>query len=1014
MPVLKNITCNVEWSGSNTPLREYQTSYSDGYVETYIAVPQLSPPFSIHLQSNGYISPGLAMFVYMDGVYQCNRNRSNLKVPFEGSSKTKTDVDFRVRQKEEGTMDGTFRGKQWQFARVNVGEQTASHGNSQAMTAVPFQGEYVGTIEVVVLRCYPLSEVIVDERDEPILLGAMFDGASDAQTVPFSLDGASGISASPPDKQRHHKKSKPEKIEIHNSNVHIYHAASKSHKRSQSSHINQPKTHHYTSSDYESSGRVSPREQIAEILSKQGGSSYNRPYLGSSLSRVMQIRGGAAGSYTAGDDDWGAQKAENPAGNNSGWNTDKGIITGKYDVAQNAEQCVIGWNAAESSSGPKPWSSPGKGTDEQGAWNAESADQVTGNKADAAVWDPVGNPAEERDAWGESAKEDQGAVADNREGPTWENDGSANQTDRNSGEHDNSWDNNKDTQHSSNDWSKTGNINNQLQDTNRGTTGSSNPGVEKDSWGQSNDQSHEQTGGWPQAGEIVNNEGRNNDQGNESSNGQNWNSNGGDWNNDNGSGKQNDNVQPGGNGNNTSNFNANHGPNGSSQNAPEFNDSEPTIGSTAPGKKERFGKGKSPTPKSAMKTSTSQGKPKPDSSIPTPNMSTSKKRAPSNSFKPTFTSSKNPPPSQRKVSNESKPFNVPGQWSPPMQRSHTVDSQAQQAPPSFITTPPASTPAATQKAPKPQSKPYWSSWRGNLPQPITPDSAITPLDDPIYTLPSTLTTSRSLTHQVLPMQATAYRHRRAKPNYMDTYDDPYAVFVFKYRDTAVIESMLGMQITDPVGEKARLASLSKEELVEELLKAKGAASMTNVTPSTPAPAPTPPMPMPMQPATTAWQPTGGWAVSDQGVAAPVAVENRVQNDNWGKNPKGAGPWTQPMTKGYAGVDVGGGSSGGGGQEGQSGNNDNGGNEAGWSNDDNKGDEGEAGGNDGDSGGGGGGQDWGNGNAGGSDEGKGGDDQQKGSGGGGEQGGGSWEQTDGDNGGGGGWDGGNKTAKEGDW
>jgi len=102
------------------PFQEFHTTYSDGYVETYTAVPTTPTPFSIHLESNGYIAPGLSMFVYMDGVYQCNRNRQNLKLPDEAIKKSKTEVNFRVRQKEEMLEDGTFNGRSWRFARVNT------------------------------------------------------------------------------------------------------------------------------------------------------------------------------------------------------------------------------------------------------------------------------------------------------------------------------------------------------------------------------------------------------------------------------------------------------------------------------------------------------------------------------------------------------------------------------------------------------------------------------------------------------------------------------------------------------------------------------------------------------------------------------------------------------------------------------------------------------------------------------------------------------------------------------
>ena len=121
MPKLKDLPCHIEWTGSNTPLEEYLHSYADGYVETYIAVPPFPTPFSVHLSSHGWIAHGLAMFVFIDGVYQCNRNRSNLRVPAQGSKRKQTEVDFRVRQKEERLFDGTMVGQEWKFEKSMVG-----------------------------------------------------------------------------------------------------------------------------------------------------------------------------------------------------------------------------------------------------------------------------------------------------------------------------------------------------------------------------------------------------------------------------------------------------------------------------------------------------------------------------------------------------------------------------------------------------------------------------------------------------------------------------------------------------------------------------------------------------------------------------------------------------------------------------------------------------------------------------------------------------------------------------
>ena len=117
------LDCHVEWIGSsNLALQEYNTCYADGYVETYLAVPSSPTPFAIHLTSRGYIAPGLAMFVYIDGVYQCNRNRHNLLIPALGTKQKETEIDFHVRQKEERKGDEAFHGKAWKFEKATPGK----------------------------------------------------------------------------------------------------------------------------------------------------------------------------------------------------------------------------------------------------------------------------------------------------------------------------------------------------------------------------------------------------------------------------------------------------------------------------------------------------------------------------------------------------------------------------------------------------------------------------------------------------------------------------------------------------------------------------------------------------------------------------------------------------------------------------------------------------------------------------------------------------------------------------
>ena len=117
MPTLKQLTCHVEGPG-NIPLLEYDSEYQDGYVDTWIATTPPGVPFTVHLSSKGYIAPGLAMFVYMDGIYQCNRNRTGLV--YASKSPRDREIDIRVRQKEEKDKPDRYIARDWFFAELDT------------------------------------------------------------------------------------------------------------------------------------------------------------------------------------------------------------------------------------------------------------------------------------------------------------------------------------------------------------------------------------------------------------------------------------------------------------------------------------------------------------------------------------------------------------------------------------------------------------------------------------------------------------------------------------------------------------------------------------------------------------------------------------------------------------------------------------------------------------------------------------------------------------------------------
>ncbi|KAJ9603114.1 hypothetical protein H2200_012409 [Cladophialophora chaetospira] len=163
MPSLKDLTCHVQWADTGSPFPEYGTVYGDGLVETYIAIPSHPQVFNISLTSRMFISEGLAMVVFIDGQYQCNRNRVNLQEEKGDVPTKKSTINFLLRQKEKPLGDGTYMGREWRFDDCNLGRSSSIwHGfiayNPRIVTQRP-QGTdeshfyHLGEIEVLVLRC---------------------------------------------------------------------------------------------------------------------------------------------------------------------------------------------------------------------------------------------------------------------------------------------------------------------------------------------------------------------------------------------------------------------------------------------------------------------------------------------------------------------------------------------------------------------------------------------------------------------------------------------------------------------------------------------------------------------------------------------------------------------------------------------------------------------------------------------------------------------------------------------
>jgi hypothetical protein len=155
MPTLNNINCSLEINDSSTKLVEYNRRYADRAVKVFVAVPSVDAPFRVHITTNGYVAQGIAAFVYIDGRYQCNRNRMT-PASDDGI------IELILRQKEEKSTQGYFVGRDWRFTNLGKGEscmhiQPVQHltchiASSNASVDKDFL-KNVGIIDVFILRC---------------------------------------------------------------------------------------------------------------------------------------------------------------------------------------------------------------------------------------------------------------------------------------------------------------------------------------------------------------------------------------------------------------------------------------------------------------------------------------------------------------------------------------------------------------------------------------------------------------------------------------------------------------------------------------------------------------------------------------------------------------------------------------------------------------------------------------------------------------------------------------------
>ena len=869
MPTLKQLTCSLEWESTSVALQEYQTTYSDGYVETYIVVPDNPTPFSIHLQSNGYIAPGLSMFVYMDGVYQCNRLRRNLRMPEEDSPKHHTEIDFRVRQKEQILSKGRFIGMAWNFNRVNIGLFLGPVGmplrsadtviavpgsNNDVDENLPHNGDFVGTIEVVVLRCCPprtasigSAETLVDQAlPSPRKTTAAKKGRSTKpkpklkpETQPesksktkrkykhrtFGLDGAwdDPSPSQPPNGKP--KKAKPDPWD----------------------NWSFPPLSTDDPGNKDTEGQANPSEpSVGTVKMTSASEGIYQPVnggkkVGSESGAFQGSSKGIPRSVAQNGWHWGSSRAGSQAG------TDKASQpvaprTAETEASQQTPNSMHLRGGGSRTQSVKSHDSNGhrsplvvnnsivyNGVGTPPPLNAGPpaarnfwANMDAKQKAKAAP-SAASKPVPEIDPWGDLPPLDKinGAAADS--GPSvkdkvdnWEATGSGMPG---------SWDTTNEAQNSNDPW-KTSNDAPQNNDDGWPDTDNSAAVQDNDQNGATFNNTGE-TSGW-------------NSQDQPQENGESWNNFGGQANNVTNSNDWNDNSydqnqqQESWEGQNGSNH---VGPNGwnmddadNTQNKGTELAEKAAPARAASRKAQNRNKNKKNKNRKPAQPGGSEPEPAGEPSSGNTQATLSKPKG-----KGSFFGWLNP--SQNEVAEDSKEPDKIERISTPSPHQPSAPRSKKQRSPKMAESVAQEVKELAQGVEElggsqdqpslsiltaPGAKPYWSTWNSEETLPTTEAVDVDEdVEAPVYDIPADVAERNKLSHQIRPSVPTKYSHKITRPKYLDTHENPYAVFVFHYRDREIVEQVLNASIAEPEqDEKSRLLTLPKDLLVDELIKAK--------------------------------------------------------------------------------------------------------------------------------------------------------------------------------------------------
>ncbi|KAG8626804.1 hypothetical protein KVT40_005749 [Elsinoe batatas] len=205
MPQLNGIKCHLELTPSNDTLPESSVTYGDQRVACIVRVPDNDAPFSIHLTTTTFVASGLAAFVFLDGQYQANRNKTRISVPVQTTQGGEMEhIDMRFRQKEEPIPhEKRMIGREWRFNKIKLAPAGSVPHLDPSFTA------NLGTIEVVVLRC-EASGPLHPKSATDIGLDAASAYALPVTSLPTR--GKSEAKGEHADKKSNHKKSQARKV----------------------------------------------------------------------------------------------------------------------------------------------------------------------------------------------------------------------------------------------------------------------------------------------------------------------------------------------------------------------------------------------------------------------------------------------------------------------------------------------------------------------------------------------------------------------------------------------------------------------------------------------------------------------------------------------------------------------------------------------------------------------------------------------------------------------------------